>query len=46
LIAFGGLAGLEESVEEDDNFKVLYHSIINFCVRQMFSDEKDNKHVE
>jgi hypothetical protein len=28
LIAFGGLAGLEESIEEDDNFKVLCRSII------------------
>ena len=24
LIAFGGLAGLEESIEEDDNLKVLH----------------------
>jgi hypothetical protein len=28
LIAFGGLAGLEESIEEDNNLKVRYYTIV------------------
>ncbi|XP_042517186.1 putative methyltransferase C9orf114 [Macadamia integrifolia] len=39
LIAFGGLAGLEESVEEDSNLKVkdvhqVFHSYLNTCPHQ------------